>query len=86
MAVVDRLKSFRFNFIAFFIGFAVGLIYIYYKHPEQQIHIAWPTPYNSGKITYKDNVNTCFQYVSTRMKCPDDKKIIKPQPIMTDNK
>ena len=71
------LKSFQFNYITFFIGFVVGLIFIYFKEPELQEKVVYPTPLNAGNITYNNGNGECFQYTAIRVKCPEDTTLIR---------
>ena len=47
-------KVFKFNFIAFFIAFFLGLTYVYLSVPKQRVIIKYPTPYNANKLIYKN--------------------------------
>jgi len=71
------LKAFKFNLIAFIIGFIIGICYIYQKAPPIIEKVVFPTPYNSGKITYKNNNGDCFQYIAEPIDCPEDTSLIK---------
>jgi len=79
-----KLTAFRFNFIAFFAGLAVGFLYIFFKEPPYKTKVIYPTPINAGKITYTDSAATCFQYVSKKVDCPDDKTLVR-QHVMNDS-
>jgi hypothetical protein len=81
MALRDRLKGFEFNFKSFLAGFIVGLIYIYFKDPELKVKVMFPTPFNAGKVTYKDDSDTCFEYTSQKVQCPKDNKLVRQQPV-----
>lgn len=78
------LKKFRFNILAFSIGFIIGICYIYQKAPEIIEQIVYPTPYNTGKITYKNKNGDCFQYIAEPIDCPDDESLIKQHTISSD--
>ena len=77
------LQSFKFNIIAFVLGFIIGMCYIYQKQPPLTEHIVYPTPYNVGKITYKNKNGDCFQYTAEPVDCPEDESLIK-QHIIAD--
>ena len=77
------LKAFKFNIIAFIIGFVIGMCYIYYKAPELVDKIVYPTPYNAGKIIYKNKNGDCYQYIAEIVECPEDKTLIKHHNIST---
>lgn len=68
----------------FFLAFAVGLLMCYVTNPKPQVVVKFPSPFNAGKITYKDNNNTCYRYQASKVSCPVDKNLIKPQPIQED--
>jgi len=62
-------KIFKFNFIAFFIAFFIGLSYVYLSAPKQRIIIKYPTPYNANKIIYKNENDICYKYLVDEVKC-----------------
>ena len=64
-------KVFKFNFIAFFCAFALGILFVYLSAPKQKIIIKYPTPYNSNKIVYKNENDFCYKYNVTEVKCTD---------------
>jgi hypothetical protein len=68
----------------FFISLAVGLFFVYILSPPPQVVMKFPTPYNAGKVKYKDNNDTCYVYSATKSECPKDKSLIRPQPIFED--
>ena len=65
----------------FFISFAVGLFIVYVFNPPPQVVVKFPSPYNSGKIVYKDKNDSCYKYKSENVSCPSDRNLIKPQPL-----
>lgn len=78
------MNHFRFNWIAFLISFGIGMFYVYLKAPVPKIVITYPTPYNAGKIVYRDSANTCFVFNANQTSCSSvqNKDAIKPQPIV----
>lgn len=62
-------KVFKFNFIAFFIAFFLGLIYVYLSAPKQRVIIKYPTPYNANKLIYKNENEFCYKYIAEEVKC-----------------
>jgi len=44
----------------------------------------FPSPYNAGKITYKDKDDSCYKYKAEKVSCPLDAGLIKAQPIAED--
>ena len=81
------MTSFKFSLSAFIVGLIIGSVYIYFKNPEKKEQVKFPTPYNVGKVTYRDSkdADTCFQYRAEKVECSSqNKKIIKEQPIVVD--
>lgn len=70
--------AFQLNFVAFFLGIALGLFYVYIQTPPAKIVVQYPTPYNAGKTVYRDSANTCFIFNAHRVKCTKD---AIPQPL-----
>lgn len=62
----------------FFIALFVGFFIAYITTPVPDIVIRYPSPENSGKITYKDSANNCYKYKAKEVKCP---KKINHMPI-----
>ena len=63
--------------VYFLISFAIGIFLTYVFTPPPKIVVKYPTPYNAGKITYKDDNNVCYRYKANKVKCPIDKSKIK---------
>ena len=76
----------RINLKYFVISFAVGLLACYIMAPPPDIVVKFPSPYNAGKVTYKDKAGTCFAFRADAQACPLDRSLIKDQPIMEDFK
>lgn len=76
----------RINFLYFIIAFSVGLFACYVMTPTPQVVVKFPSPFNAGKVTYKDKADTCYTYRADSVECPIDKSLIKPQPIQEDFK
>lgn len=68
----------------FFVAFGVGLFMCYILAPKPEIVVKFPSPYNAGKVVYKDKADNCFVYNSSNIECPRDKESIKPQPVLED--
>ena len=66
----------------FLISFAVGLFFCYISQPKPQIIMKFPSPYNAGKITYRDDDNNCYKYKAEKVECPLDRSLVKPQPVV----
>lgn len=41
----------------------------------------FPSPYNAGKIVYKNNDESCYKFKADKVSCPRDQKLIKAQPV-----
>lgn len=72
------------NPIYFIISFAIGLFLVYVFNPPPNVVVKFPSPYNAGKIVYRDKNDTCYVYKASSVSCPLDKSIVKPQPIYED--
>jgi len=71
MFLIDRIIP-KYFFIALF----VGIIASYLQSKEPTVIIKYPTPYNAGKITYKDNAGVCYKYKMDEVACPKTEKEI----------
>ncbi len=65
----------------FFLAFAIGLLLCYVTNPKPEVIVKFPSPYNAGQIIYKDKADSCYKYNASKVTCPTDKSLIKPQPI-----
>jgi len=74
---MEILKNFKFNLLAFIIALSIGLIYTYSTAGEPKIVIKWPTPENTGKVTYIDDNEVCYKYHIKKVKCPADSSKIQ---------
>ena len=70
-------KVFKFNFMAFFIAFFIGISYVYLSSPKQKIIIKYPNPFNANKTIYKNENDTCYIYEVEENKC-NEKAIEQP--------
>lgn len=61
--------SFNFNFFAFIISFAIGILFVYLSAPKQKIFIKYPNPYNIDKIVYRNENDLCYKYKAEEVKC-----------------
>lgn len=71
----------RIQPLYFFVAFAVGLLAVYITTSPPQIVYKFPSPYNAGKVTYRDKEDGCYVFSAEEVSCPADKNQIKPQPI-----
>jgi hypothetical protein len=71
----------KINLFVFILSFAVGLFYCYIMTPPPEVVLKFPSPYNVGKVVYKDKADTCYKYKADKVHCPVDRSLIKAQPI-----
>jgi hypothetical protein len=69
----------------FFLGFGLGILYIYISTPKPKIIIKHPTPDNAGKVVYHDKEQNCYKYMAEEIKCPDDPKMALNHPLVLSN-
>ena len=69
------------NPLAFLISFCFGIFICYVKKPVKRVVYRHPTPFNAGKIEYRDDNNQCFKYFAEEVPCPEDKRLINEHPI-----
>lgn len=74
------------NLYYFFGSFIIGMFFVYILAPQPQVIMKFPTPYNAGKVMYKDKNDTCYMFKAEKDECPLDKTKIKSQPIVEDFK
>ncbi len=74
----------RLRPLYFFSAFAVGLLFCYLVTPARKVVVKFPSPYNAGQITYKDNADNCFKFNADEVDCPQDRALVRPQPVMED--
>lgn len=68
----------------FFVSLAIGFLLVYIMTPPPNVVVKFPSPYNAGKVVYKDKSDTCYKYDAEKQTCPADKTLIKPQPLYED--
>lgn len=71
----------RINPIAFIISFSFGILMCYITSPVPNIVIKYPTPENTGLLTYIDKVSNCYQYKAIPVKCPTNTRKIEKVPL-----
>ena len=69
------------NSTAFLISFCIGMFIVYIKQVPKRVVYKHPTPYNAGKVIYRDNHDGCFKYEMEEVPCPKDKSAIKKHPV-----
>lgn len=80
--MIDLLKS--INLLYFAIAFAVGMFAVYVSNPPPSVVVKFPSPYNAGKVLYKDKNDACYRYKASKVACPSKKDEIKQQPLFED--
>jgi hypothetical protein len=75
--------SFKLNWYAFLIAFAVGITYVYFVVPPPKIVLKYPNPYNVDKVIYQDESKACYKYSADKIDCPKNEKDITIQPVNT---
>lgn len=70
----------------FFLSFAIGLFFVYVMTPPAEIILKFPSPYNAGKVTYRDKANACYRYKAESVVCAHKDAQILPQPVLEDFK
>jgi len=70
-----------FDPLYFFIALAVGMLAVYVTTPVPEVVFKYPTPANSGKVTYMDDSENCYKYMAEEVECPKDQKEINLVPI-----
>ena len=74
--------KFRINLLVVLLSFIFGIILVYLMSPHPITKLRFPSPFNTGKIKYKDNGDSCYVFKSNEVPCSD---ISKPQPIFDDS-
>tara|TARA_B100001093_G_scaffold496100_1_gene541329 strand:+ start:1658 stop:1906 length:249 start_codon:yes stop_codon:yes gene_type:complete len=72
-----------FNFPAFIIALALGLLFVYLSDAQKDIVYVYPTPNNLNQVEYKDSAGNCFDFTANKLDCPEDINKIKSIPIQT---
>lgn len=74
---------FRLNLMAFILAFSGGLLYIYMFTPPPEVVVKFPTPWNAGRVVYREpnDHSSCYVIRATNESCPAEKGRIRPQPI-----
>ena len=74
--------EFRYRLIIFLVCFSLGMLYVYMITPHRRAIVKYPTPFNAGKIVYKDEQDgTCYRYKAQQTDCPAKGAV--PQPFTT---
>lgn len=74
--------EFRYRLVIFLVCFSLGILYVYMVTPHRRAIVKYPTPYNAGKVVYKDETDgTCYKYKAQQTDCPVKGAV--PQPFTT---
>lgn len=71
----------RIRPLYFFAALAVGLLFTYLLAPQPTVVVKFPTPFNAGKVVYRDATEGCFKFNAAKVPCPADGTDVVPQPI-----
>ena len=71
------------NPFSFFIALCFGIFLVYVSTPPTIVY-KYPTPDNAGKLVYKDESDTCYQYKAEEVNCSDYKGNIEETKIQHD--
>lgn len=63
----------------FFSAFVIGLLFCFVLAPKQRVVVKFPSPYNAGRIVYRDTSDSCFKINADEVTCP--KEGVLPQPL-----
>ena len=58
------------SFPIFIISFIIGLIFTYMMYENRTTIYVYPTPDNTDTLLFKDQVDNCYKFSSSEIKCP----------------
>ena len=67
--------------LPFFIALFIGFMMCYALTPPPKVVFKYPTPENASSTIYQDNSSNCYKYEVDEVECPEDKNLIKENPI-----
>jgi len=69
------------NELMIFLGaFCIGLIVVALSEPRPEVIVRWPTPKNTGLVTYLDRASNCYKYSHKEVSCDNG---ADPIPVQT---
>lgn len=71
----------RLNMTALVTSFAIGILFTYLVTPPPKVIVKFPSPYNSGRVVYRDSSDTCYKFKSDTVDCQVHDNV-QPQPLM----
>lgn len=64
------MKAPTTNELMVFLGaFCIGLIIVALNEPRPEVIVRWPTPKNTGLVTYLDRASNCYNYSHQEVTC-----------------
>lgn len=73
----------RLHLTALVVSFALGLLFTYVVTPPPRVIVKFPSPYNAGKVLYRDRSDTCYMFKSETVDCESDSRgSVLPQPLL----
>lgn len=69
----------RLNMSALVVSFAIGILYTYLVTPAPKVIVKFPSPFNAGKVMYRDSSDTCYMFRSDAVECAG---AVLPQPLL----
>lgn len=69
----------RLNMSALIVSFAIGILFTYLVTPPPRVIVKFPSPFNAGKVIYRDNSDTCYMFKSDAVECAGP---VLPQPLL----
>tara|TARA_B110000261_G_scaffold161343_2_gene202600 strand:+ start:936 stop:1175 length:240 start_codon:yes stop_codon:yes gene_type:complete len=70
----------KLNVFAFIVSFCLGIFYVYISSPTPNIVMKFPSPYNTGKVIYKNKAEECYKYNHEKVDC-DSNVNVQVQPV-----
>lgn len=71
----------RLNMTALVVSFTVGVLFTYLLTPPPKVIVKFPSPFNAGKIMYRDNADACYKFKSDAVDCSAHEHVL-PQPLL----
>lgn len=74
----------RLNLTALVASFAIGILFTYLNTPPPKVIVKFPSPYNAGKVLYRDKADGCYMFKSDVVDCSSDTDLgtTLPQPLL----
>lgn len=69
----------RLNMSALVASFAIGILFTYLATPAARVVVKFPSPFNAGKVLYRDTSDTCYMFRSDAVECAGS---VVPQPLL----